>query len=86
MMFNSFAQVMYKFILNAELQLLFDFKIDSIAFVKDMTLMDLQMYMKSIGERQEQINKAKASGNNSKNFARALIAMRDILNLMTGNI
>ena len=44
------------------------------------------MYMKSIGERQEQINKAKSSAGNSKNFAKALIAMRDILNFMTGNI
>lgn len=86
MMFNSFARVMYKFILNAELSLLFEFKIDSIAFIKDMTLMDLQMYMNSIAERQEQINKAKQTSTSSKNFAKALIAMRDILNYMTGNI
>ena len=77
---------MYKFILNAELSLLFEFKIDSIAFIKDMTLIDLQMYMKSISERQEQINKAKQQTGNSKSFAKALIAMRDILNFMTGNI
>lgn len=41
MMLDSFAQVMYKFILNAELSLLFEFKIDSIKFIQDMTLMDL---------------------------------------------
>lgn len=85
MMLDSFAQVMYKFILNAELSLLFEFKIDSIKFISDMTLMDLQMYMNSIAERQEKINKAKQSAGSSKNFSKALIAMRDILNFMTGN-
>lgn len=86
MMFTSFQKVIYKFILDTEMSLLFEFKLNSIEFIRKMSIMDLQSYMTAITERKKQLDKQKQSGMSRDNFAKSLIAMRDILNYMTGNI
>ena len=43
------------------------------------------MYMMRISDEFEKRNKEKEKNNSKNNFAKSLIAMRDILNYMTGN-
>lgn len=85
MMFDSYMAVIYKYILDAEVQLMMEFKLDPIALTSNMSVMDLQMYMMRISDEFEKRNKEKEKNNSKNNFAKSLIAMRDILNYMTGN-
>ena len=85
MMFLSFQKVIYKFILDAEMSLLFEFKLNSLDFLNNISILDLQSYMTRITERKQQLDKAKMSGSSKDSFAKSLIAIRDILNYMTGN-
>lgn len=85
MMFESYCAVIYKYILDAEVNLLMEFKLDSLKFIADMSVMDLQMYMMRIADKFEEKNKEREKQGTKNNFAKSLIAIRDILNYMTGN-
>lgn len=85
-MFEGYSAVIYKYILDSEVQLFMEFKFDSISFIGNMSVMDLQMYMQRISDEYEKRLKEKDNATAKNNFAKSLIAIRDILNFMTGNV
>ena len=83
-MIEQFSGAIYKYILDVEFLLLNEYKFDAISFIKDMTLMDLQSYVNRIIEKKREEQKERNSSSSKDMFAKSLVAIRDILNFMTG--
>ena len=84
MMFESYSQSIYKYIIDVEFMLLNEYKIDPIHFISHMSLLDLQMYVDRIVDRKKEEYEERSKAQSKDKFAKSLIAIRDILNFMTG--
>ncbi len=83
-MLESYYVEVYRYILDVEMMLLEEYKIDSISFIKDMTLMDLQSYVNRVIDRKKEEQEQRNKQMSKDKFTKSLIAIRDILNFMTG--
>ncbi len=83
-MLESYYVAVYRYILDVEMMLLEEYKIDSISFIKDMTLMDLQSYVNRVIDRKKEEQEQRNKQMSKDKFTKSLIAIRDILNFMTG--
>lgn len=83
-MFNCFAELIYKNIIEVEVQMLHQYKIDPFQLFGKMSVMDFQSYMSLLSDQIKRTEESKQQ--NSGTLMKSLITIRDILNYMTGNI
>lgn len=80
MIFDAVARGMYNQIIEIELQFLMRYKLNPFELFSNMTLLDLETYMTRLSMKIEEEEKDKSKQNN---FAKSLVALRDLLNYMT---
>ena len=80
MIFDAVARGMYNQIIEIELQFLMRYKLNPFELFSNMTLLDLESYMARLSMKIEEEEKDKSKQNN---FAKSLVALRDLLNYMT---
>ncbi len=80
MIFDAVARGMYNQIIEIELQFLMRYKLNPFELFSNMTLLDLESYMTRLSMKIEEEEKDKSKQNN---FAKSLVALRDLLNYMT---
>ena len=80
MIFDAVARGMYNQIIEIELQFLMRYKLNPFELFSNMTLLDLESYMTRLSMKIEEEEKDKSK---QSNFAKSLVALRDLLNYMT---
>lgn len=71
---------MYNQIIEIELQFLMRYKLNPFELFSSMTLLDLESYVTRLSMKLEEEEKDKSK---QSNFAKSLVALRDLLNYMT---
>ena len=84
-MFEGFAGAMYRNIIELEVMIFTQYKINPFEFLEKMTVLDLQSYMSSISNETKKENERKYGSQQKSSFAKLIITVRDIFNYMTGN-
>lgn len=79
MIFESVARGMYNQIIELELQFLMRYKLNPFELFANITLLDLETYVARLSQKLEEEDKQR---NKNNNFAKSLVALRDILNYM----
>lgn len=80
MIFEAVSKGMYNQIIEIELQFLLRYKLNPFELFSNMTLLDLESYMTRLSMKLEEEEKDKSK---QSNFAKSLVALRDLLNYMT---
>lgn len=80
MIFESVARGMYNQIIELELQFLMRYKLNPFELFSNITLLDLETYVARLSQKLEEEDKQR---NKNNNFAKSLVALRDILNYMS---
>lgn len=80
MIFEAVSKGMYNRIIEIELQFLMRYKLNPFELFSNMTLLDLESYMTRLSMKLEEEEKDKSK---QSNFAKSLVALRDLLNYMT---
>lgn len=80
MIFESVARGMYNQIIELELQFLMRYKLNPFELFANITLLDLETYVARLSQKLEEEDKQR---NKNNNFAKSLVALRDILNYMS---
>lgn len=80
MIFESVARGMYNQIIELELQFLMRYKLNPFELFANITLLDLETYVARLSQKLEEEEKRR---NKNNNFAKSLVALRDILNYMS---
>lgn len=80
MIFEAVSKGMYNQIIEIELQFLMRYKLNPFELFSNMTLLDLESYMTRLSMKLEEEEKDKSK---QSNFAKSLVALRDLLNYMT---
>ena len=80
MIFESVARGMYNQIIELELQFLMRYKLNPFELFSNITLLDLETYVARLSQKLEEEDKQR---NKNNNFAKTLVALRDILNYMS---
>lgn len=80
MIFESVARGMYNQIIELELQFLMRYKLNPFELFANITLLDLETYVARLSQKLEEEEKQR---NKNNNFAKSLVALRDILNYMS---
>lgn len=83
MMFKCFSELIYKNIIEIEVAILHQYKIDPFQLFSKMSVMDFQSYTHLLSDQVKKSEEAKKQ--NTGNLMKSLISIRDILNYMTGN-